>query len=98
MLVKLYGADPENLHELRGAPELNRAHDDAPYTRVSNGFSRKIENHLAAVSLNLLRLQFHQGPLDLARHPAMVAGVTSRLFDVLDLVNLLTESESKKAA
>jgi hypothetical protein len=30
--------------------------------------------------------------------PAMAAGVTNRLFDVSDLVNLLIESESKKAA
>jgi hypothetical protein len=30
--------------------------------------------------------------------PAMAAGVTGRLFDVMDLVNLLIESESEKAA
>jgi hypothetical protein len=30
--------------------------------------------------------------------PAMAAGVTNRLFDVSDLVNLLIEAESKKAA
>ena len=30
--------------------------------------------------------------------PAMAAGVTTRLFDVMDLVNLLIESESEKAA
>jgi len=30
--------------------------------------------------------------------PAMAAGVTSRLFDVMDLVNLLIESESAKVA
>jgi hypothetical protein len=30
--------------------------------------------------------------------PAMAAGVVDRLFDVSDLVNLLIESESKKAA
>ena len=30
--------------------------------------------------------------------PAMAAGVTTRLFDVSDLVALLVESESKKAA
>jgi hypothetical protein len=30
--------------------------------------------------------------------PAMAAGVTARLFDVMDLVNLLIESESDKAA
>lgn len=30
--------------------------------------------------------------------PAMAAGVTARLFDVMDLVNLLIDSESEKAA
>jgi hypothetical protein len=30
--------------------------------------------------------------------PAMAAGVTARLFEVSDLVALLVESESKKAA
>jgi hypothetical protein len=30
--------------------------------------------------------------------PAMAAGVPSRLWDVADLVDLLIESESKKAA
>ncbi len=29
--------------------------------------------------------------------PAMATGVTGRLFDMLDLVNLLIESESEKA-
>ncbi|HUF48987.1 MAG TPA: hypothetical protein VMM93_14310 [Vicinamibacterales bacterium] len=37
MLVQLYGQDPEN---------------ERRYTRLSNGFSRKIENHMAAVALN----------------------------------------------
>jgi hypothetical protein len=30
--------------------------------------------------------------------PAMAAGVTTRLYDVADLVNLLIESEAKTAA
>jgi hypothetical protein len=30
--------------------------------------------------------------------PAMAAGVTDRLFDVMDLVKLLIEAESAKAA
>jgi hypothetical protein len=51
------------------------------YTRLSNGFSRKIENH------RTLRVS-----------PAMAAGVTTRLFELSDLVALLVESESKKAA
>ena len=68
------------------------------YTRLSNGFSRKIENHMAAVSINYFAYNFIKMHRTLRVSPVMVAGVTSRLFDVMDLVNLLVESESKKAA
>jgi hypothetical protein len=37
-------------------------------------------------------------PRDAADVAAMAAGVTDRLFDVMDLVNLLIESEREKAA
>jgi len=66
------------------------------YTRLSNGFSRKIENHAAAVALNYFAYNFIKIHRTLRVTPAMAAGVTNRLFDVSDLVNLLVESESKK--
>ena len=68
------------------------------YTRLSNGFSRKIENHMAAVALNYFAYNFIKIHRTLRVTPAMAAGVTTRLFDVSDLVALLIESESKKAA
>ena len=68
------------------------------YTRLSNGFSRKIENHMAAVAINYVAHNFIKSHRTLRVSPAMAAGVGTRLFDVMDLVNLLTESESKKAA
>jgi IS1 family transposase len=68
------------------------------YTRLSNGFSRKIENHIAAVAINYFAYNFIKIHRTLRVSPAMAAGVTSRLFDVMDLVNMLIESESKKAA
>ena len=68
------------------------------YTRLSNGFSRKIENHLAAVALNYFAYNFIKIHSALRMSPAMAAGVTDRLFDVSDLVAFLEESESKKAA
>ena len=83
MLVKLYGNDPEG---------------ERRYTRLSNGFSRKIENHMAAVALNYFAYNFIKIRTTLRVSPAMAAGVTSRLFDVSDLVTLLVESESKRAA
>ncbi len=68
------------------------------YTRLSNGFSRKIENHMAAVAVNYFAHNFIRVHATLRMSPAMAAGVTDRLWDVADLVDLLIESESKKAA
>lgn len=68
------------------------------YTRLSNGFSRKIENHMAAVAINYFAYNFIKIHSTLRTSPAMAAGVTTRLFDVMDLVNLLVEAESEKAA
>jgi len=68
------------------------------YTRLSNGFSRKVENHMAAVAINYFAYNFIKIHRTLRVTPAMAAGVASRLFDVSDLVALLIESESKKAA
>ncbi len=68
------------------------------YTRLSNGFSRKIENHMAAVALNYFAYNFIKIHRTLRVTPAMAAGVTTRLWDVSDLVELLEATESKKAA
>lgn len=67
------------------------------YTRLSNGFSRKIENHMAAVAINYFAYNFIKIHRTLRVTPAMAAGVTDRLFDVADLVALLVEAEAKAA-
>jgi len=67
------------------------------YTGLSNGFSRKAENHMAAVALNYFAYNFIKIHSSLRMSPAMAAGVTDRLFDVSDLVTLLIESEKKAA-
>jgi IS1 family transposase len=68
------------------------------YTRLSNGFSRKIENHAAAVALSYFSYNFIKIHRTLRVSPAMAAGVTDRLWDVSDLVALLVADQSKKAA
>jgi hypothetical protein len=50
----------------------------------------------AALRARLPRSPPYWAPL-LRVTPAMAAGVTGRLFDVMDLVNLLIEAESKAA-
>jgi IS1 family transposase len=59
------------------------------FTRLTNAFSKKIENHVAALSLfhahyNLCRI--HKS---LRVTPAMAAGITTRVWSVEDLVALL---------
>lgn len=68
------------------------------YTRSSNGFSRKIEKHMAAVAINYFAYNFTKMHRTFRVSPAMAAGVVTRLFDVMDLVNVLIESEPAKAA
>jgi IS1 family transposase len=68
------------------------------YTRLSNGFSRKLENHAAAVALHYFVYNFIRIHRTLRVTPAMAAGVTSKLWEVSDLVALLAAAESKKAA
>jgi hypothetical protein len=43
------------------------------YTRLSNGFSRKIENHMAAVAVNYFAYDFIQIQSSLRMSPAMAA-------------------------
>jgi hypothetical protein len=69
------------------------------YTRLSNGVSRKLENHAAAVSLQYFVYNFVRIHRTLRTSPAaMAAGVTTKLWEVSDLVALLEAAESKKAA
>jgi IS1 family transposase len=68
------------------------------YTRLSNGFSRKLRNHEAAVNLNYFAYNFVRLHKTLRCSPAMAAGITDRLWEVSDIVGLLEAAESKKAA
>ncbi len=68
------------------------------YTRLSNGFSRKIENHEAAIALNYFAYNFVKIHRTLRMSPAMAAGVTDRLWEVSDLVALWESCEAKRAA
>jgi hypothetical protein len=68
------------------------------YTRLSNGFSRKIENHTAAVALYYFSYNFIKIHRTLRVSPAMAAGVTDRLWEVSDLIALWESEEAKQAA
>ena len=66
------------------------------YTRLTNAFSRKIENHSAAVALNYFVYNFIKIHRTLPCTPAMAAGVTDRLWEVSDLVALWEAEERRE--
>jgi hypothetical protein len=66
------------------------------YTRLSNGFSRKLENHAAATALNYFAYNFIKIHRTLRTSPAMAAGVTDRLWSVEDLVTLWEAYEQRR--
>jgi len=68
------------------------------YTRLSNGFSRKIENHAAAVALHYFAYNFIKQHRTLRVSPAMAAGVTDKLWDVSGLVDLWEAEERAERA
>ena len=65
------------------------------YTRLTNGFSKKIENHAASVALGYFAYNFIKIHRTLRTSPAMAAGVTNRLWEVSDLV-ALWEAEERR--
>ncbi len=67
------------------------------YTRLRNGFSRKMENHAAATALNYFAYNFVKIHNTLRMAPTMAAGVTDRLWNVEDLVALWETYEQQRA-
>ena len=59
------------------------------FTRLTNGFSKKIENHIHAISLHYMYYNFVRIHKTLRCTPAMEAGVTNRLWSIEDIVSLL---------
>ena len=63
------------------------------FTRLTNGFSKKVENHNYAVALHAVFYNFTRMHKTLRCTPAMAAGLTDRLWDVKDIVALIEASE-----
>ncbi len=67
------------------------------FTRLTNGFSKKIDNHTHQVALHFMYYNFVRIHSALRMTPAMAAGVTDRLWDISDIVGLLEANEAKPA-
>jgi len=67
------------------------------FTRLTNGFSKKLENHANAIALHFAYYNFVRIHQTLRMTPAMAAGVTDKLWEMADLVAIV-EAADKPAA
>ena len=59
------------------------------FTRLTNAFSKKVENHALAVALFTMYYNFVRIHKTLRITPAMAAGVTDKLWEIADVVDVL---------
>jgi len=63
------------------------------FTRLTNGFSKKIVNHMLAIALHFMFYNFARPHKTLAnpypRTPAMAAGLTNHIWTIEEIVNLV---------
>ena len=64
------------------------------FTRLTNAFSKKIENHACAVALHSMYYNFVRIHQTLRVTRAMAAGVTDKLWEIADIVTVLEEFEA----
>ncbi len=64
------------------------------FTRLTNAFSKKLENHVHALSIYFMHYNFVRIHQTLRCTPAMEAGVTDRLWSLEDMVEIVDEWEA----
>jgi IS1 family transposase len=63
------------------------------FTRLTNGFSKKLDNHMAAIALHFLHYNFARPHKTLAnpypRTPAMAAGISDHIWTLTEIASLI---------
>lgn len=59
------------------------------FTRLTNAFSKKVENHEAAIALHFMFYNFARVHQTLRVTPAMEAGVSDHVWSIAEIVALM---------
>jgi IS1 family transposase len=65
------------------------------FTRLTNAFSKKVENHCHAIALHFVYYNFVKQHKTLRVTPAMAAGLSKRFMSIEDIVNLIDGIQPK---
>jgi hypothetical protein len=63
------------------------------FTRLTDTFSKKVENHASTVALHMMYSNFVRIHKTLRVTPAMAAGVTDLLWEIADIAKLVENAE-----
>jgi IS1 family transposase len=66
------------------------------FTRLTNGFSKKIDNHIAAVEIYFMHYNFCRVHQSLRITPAMAAGITDHVWSVEEVCTLAERSTNPR--
>jgi IS1 family transposase len=101
ILHKVYGADRPDAapyspatcigcekHDVLGNPE-------GKHVRLTNAFSKKLENHAASVAIYFTWYNFGRMHQTLKTTPAVKAGIANHVWTVEEMIELLTKVEPK---
>lgn len=68
------------------------------FTRLTNAFSKKRENHRWAIALHYMHYNFCRVHQTLRETPAMEAGLTNHVWSLEEVVQLLETKEDIRTA
>ena len=66
------------------------------FTRLTNAFSKKVENHCYAIALHFVYYNFAKEHQSLSVTPAMQAGLTKKPMTLEEIVRLIPEVVAQK--
>jgi len=66
------------------------------FTRLTNAFSKKLENHIHAISLHYWYFNFARKHMTIKTTPAIANGIADRVLTVRDLVDMMEAEEMRR--
>jgi IS1 family transposase len=67
------------------------------FTRLTNGFSKKVENHTAQIAIFMMMYNFGRKHMTLGTTPAVKAGIADHIWSIEEIIGLLERREQKAA-
>jgi hypothetical protein len=91
--IKVVSGDPDPKHVSTSFVEgqnLTMRMGTRRFTRLTNAFSKKLENHACAVSVHFMYGNFVRIHQPMRVTPAMEAGLSNHVWDLSELIGLLS--------